>query len=52
MSEAGQALSLSDHRIVPAKTENHSVVKWRCIDCQVEQDCVSKYLTDVCVQQL
>lgn len=52
MSEAGQALSLSDHRIVPSKVENHSVVRWRCIDCQSEKECVSNYLADVCANQL
>ena len=52
MSEASQALSVSDHRIVPESIEDHSVVRWRCVDCQVEHNCVSKYLVDVCVTQL
>jgi hypothetical protein len=52
MSETGQALLLSDHRIIPEQIEDHSVVRWRCIDCQAEQDCVSEYLADVCAPQL
>jgi len=51
MSQTGQALTLNDHRLVPAVVEDHSVVTWVCLDCDAEYGCASEYLGDVCIQQ-
>lgn len=52
MTELQQALPVSDHRLLPVKMKDDSVVRWRCLDCQVEHGCVSDYLSDICVTQL
>jgi len=42
-------LTSHEHSLVPAAVEDHSVIRWRCLDCAREFDCVSKCLSDDCV---
>lgn len=50
MTEAG--LGIRDHRIVAAAVEDHSVTRWRCLDCAREFDCVTETLSNDCVPSL
>ncbi|MBX0286068.1 hypothetical protein [Haloarcula salinisoli] len=46
MTETG--LGIHDHRIVAAAVEDHSVTRWRCLDCAREFDCVTECLSNDC----
>lgn len=41
-------LVIHDHRLVAATVVNHSVTRWRCLDCNLEFDCASDCLANDC----
>lgn len=49
MSEAASPLGLGEHQLVAAITEDGSVTRWLCLDCDRTFDCASQYLSANCV---
>jgi len=41
-------LTIHGHSLVAAASEDHSVIRWRCLDCAREFDCVSECLANDC----
>jgi len=48
MSRSDVPLGIRTHRIVPARVEDDSVIRWRCLDCDSEHPCASGYLDEDC----